>query len=145
MDQHKLGEKIHDIRRRMKLTQTELAKPEFTKSFISQVEKGQSATSLKSLQVIAAKLQPAGQLFSRGVGRAASAFARTLSTLKTAGNLRASGLLTEAIGAYQQALTLCQATDHPTKAYLHMHLGRIHMELKQYRKAVDEFTLCVEE
>lgn len=145
MDQHKLGEKIRDLRRRMKLTQTELAEPEFTKSFISQVEKGQTRPSLKSLQVIAAKLNQPVSYFLEESDALPRPSHELLSVLKTAGNLRASGLLTEAIGAYQQALTLCQATDHPTKAYLHMHLGRIHMELKQYRKAVDEFTLCVEE
>lgn len=145
MDQLRLGEKIRDLRRRMKLTQTELAEPEFTKSFISQVEKGQTRPSLKSLQIIAAKLNQPVSYFLEEPDTVQPPSHELLSAVEAAGNLRASGLLNEAIGAYNHALTLCKATDHPTKAFLHLHLGRIHIQLKQYRRAIDALTLSVHE
>lgn len=145
MDERRLGQKIRDLRRRMKLTQTELAEPEFTKSFISQVEKGQTRPSLKSLQIIAAKLNQPVSYFLEEQDELPRPSHELMSAVEMAGHLRASGLLNEAIHAYQQALALCQATDHPTKGYLHLHLGRIHLQLKQYRKAVDAFTMSVHE
>lgn len=51
-----LGEKIKALRKRKKLTQTELAGSELTKSMLSQIENGKATPSMKTLQYIAEKL-----------------------------------------------------------------------------------------
>lgn len=52
-----LGEKIKALRKEKKLTQTELAGSELTKSMLSQVENGKATPSMKTLQYIAEKLE----------------------------------------------------------------------------------------
>ena len=51
-----LGEKIKALRKKKKLTQTELAGSELTKSMLSQIENGKATPSMKTLQYIAEKL-----------------------------------------------------------------------------------------
>ena len=51
-----LGEKVRYLRKRLNLTQQELAGDDFTKSFISQIEKNEANPSLKSLYIIAERL-----------------------------------------------------------------------------------------
>ncbi|MDA1672748.1 helix-turn-helix transcriptional regulator [Bacillus cereus] len=51
-----LGEKIKSLRKEKKLTQTELAGSELTKSMLSQIENGKATPSMKTLQYIAEKL-----------------------------------------------------------------------------------------
>ncbi|KXY29606.1 DNA-binding protein [Bacillus cereus] len=51
-----LGEKIKTLRKEKKLTQTELAGSELTKSMLSQIENGKATPSMKTLQYIAEKL-----------------------------------------------------------------------------------------
>ena len=51
-----LGEKIKALRKEKKLTQTELAGSEQTKSMLSQIENGKATPSMKTLQYIAEKL-----------------------------------------------------------------------------------------
>ncbi|MGN4611080.1 helix-turn-helix domain-containing protein [Bacillus cereus group sp. MYBK71-2] len=52
-----LGEKIKALRKEKKLTQTELAGAELTKSMLSQIENGKATPSMKTLQYIAEKLE----------------------------------------------------------------------------------------
>jgi len=56
MDLMRLGEEIRRRRKAMGLTQTELAGEDFTKSFVSQIEKGKAAPSLDSLERMARRL-----------------------------------------------------------------------------------------
>ncbi|AJH84403.1 helix-turn-helix transcriptional regulator [Bacillus thuringiensis] len=51
-----LGKKIKALRKEKKLTQTELAGSELTKSMLSQIENGKATPSMKTLQYIAEKL-----------------------------------------------------------------------------------------
>lgn len=56
-----LGEKIRAARRQLKMTQAELAGNDFTKSFVSQVEKGFARPSIRSLKIMARRLnKPVG-------------------------------------------------------------------------------------
>ncbi|WP_139903377.1 helix-turn-helix domain-containing protein [Clostridium thermarum] len=55
MDQS-IGERIKTLRKELKLTQTELAGTEMTKSMLSQIENNQATPSMKSLQYLAKKL-----------------------------------------------------------------------------------------
>ena len=51
-----LVKKIRALRLKMGMTQQDLAGTDFTKSFISQIEKNHARPSLKSLQIIADRL-----------------------------------------------------------------------------------------
>lgn len=51
-----IGERIKTLRKELKLTQTELAGSEMTKSMLSQIENNQATPSMKSLQYLASKL-----------------------------------------------------------------------------------------
>ena len=52
----RLGRLVREARKARGMTQAALAGEEFTASFISQVERGITAPSLKSLRIIAARL-----------------------------------------------------------------------------------------
>ncbi|PFK43880.1 transcriptional regulator [Bacillus cereus] len=52
-----LGEKIKVLRKEKRLTQTELAGSELTKSMLSQIENGKATPSMKTLQYLASKLE----------------------------------------------------------------------------------------
>jgi len=51
-----LGSKIKKLRKELKMTQSQLAEPEMTKSMLSQIENGIAMPSMKNLQYIAKKL-----------------------------------------------------------------------------------------
>lgn len=51
-----IGEKIKLQRKKLGLTQADLAEPEFTRGFISQIENGITIPPIKTLEIIAAKL-----------------------------------------------------------------------------------------
>jgi len=52
----RLGRLVREARKARGMTQADLAGEEFTASFISQVERGLTAPSLKSLRIIASRL-----------------------------------------------------------------------------------------
>lgn len=140
-----LGEKIRDLRRRMKMTQSDLAGTEFTKSFISQVEKGQTSPSLKSLQIIAARLNQPVSYFLDEPDPVTPQSQELLSAIETASHLHTNGLLSDAIDAYRRALGLAAAMDHVTKANVNFRLGHIYLQLRQHHKAIDAFRSAAEE
>lgn len=61
-----IGERIKTLRKELKLTQSELAGSEMTKSMLSQIENNQATPSMKSLQYIAAKLGKPISFFIEG-------------------------------------------------------------------------------
>lgn len=52
-----LGEKIKTLRKEKRLTQTQLAGSELTKSMLSQIENGKATPSMKTLQYLASQLE----------------------------------------------------------------------------------------
>lgn len=52
----RIGNRVRERRKALKLTQSELAGEDFTKAYISQIEKGQVMPSLMALIVIARRL-----------------------------------------------------------------------------------------
>jgi len=144
MELESLGAKIREARKRLKLTQSDLAGSEFTKSFISQVEKGQTRPSLKSLQIIAERLNQPISFFLDEEACAPKEDRELVSLMETANHLHANGLLCEAAESYARTLDRCHPSDHALKAELASRLGRIYLRLEQYRKAVDTLTFAVE-
>src|SRR5690349_17696324 len=51
-----LGERLRQARRERGMSQEQLAKPEFTKSYVSAVERGKARPSLKALSLMARRL-----------------------------------------------------------------------------------------
>src|SRR3954467_12551599 len=51
-----LGERLRKARKERGLSQEKLAKPEFTKSYVSAVERGKARPSLKALSLMAGRL-----------------------------------------------------------------------------------------
>ena len=51
-----VGAKIRATRRALKLTQSQLARPDFSVSYISAIERGQIQPSLRALAILAARL-----------------------------------------------------------------------------------------
>lgn len=139
-----LGAKIRQQRLSLKLTQAELAGPEFTKSFISQIEKGQTRPSLKSLQVIARRLnQPIS--FFLGEEEGGSRSTEIDSILKEAAAKQTNARLRDAIEDYTRALGKCHASHHATKGEIYFRLGHIYFALREYSKAQSHFHLAVDE
>ena len=140
-----VGNRIRELRRRMGMTQAELAGSDFTKSFISQVEKGQTRPSLRSLQIIAERLnQPISYFLSdEEVSPASSSEAERL--LAVARSQLASNQLREAAATFRKALDLCSSSDHAIKGEIRFRLGQIETRLGSHNKARDEFRLAVEE
>src|SRR6476661_1735082 len=51
-----LGQRLRQARRQRGLTQDAIAQPEFTKSYVSAVERGKARPSLKALELMARRL-----------------------------------------------------------------------------------------
>ncbi len=60
---NEIGKKIKELRKGLKLTQSELAEPEMTKSMLSRIENGTANPSMKNLQYLAAKLNKSAAYF----------------------------------------------------------------------------------
>jgi len=149
MDKAKqIGMKIRELRKRMKLTQSELAGTDFTKSFISQVEKGATRPSLKSLEIIAARLgQPVSYFLDEspeGTSLAASD-PTSDSYLETGKQLQLNGQFAEALDCYQKALTKCHPAEYRKKGEIWLYIGHVYFKQEQYAKARDHFALAREQ
>ncbi|OUM98561.1 MAG: hypothetical protein BAA04_03730 [Firmicutes bacterium ZCTH02-B6] len=143
-----LGEKIRALRRQMRMTQADLAGNDFTKSFISQVEKNQTQPSLKSLMIIAQRLnRPVSYFLDDDQPPPASA---PLHQAVAAGQLlERQGEYEQALQLYTQALDECAPTDYRRRGELHrrraralVHLDRLPAALQALEQAADEFRLA---
>lgn len=128
----------------MRLTQSELGGKEFTKSFISQVEKGHTRPSLRSLQIIAARLNQPLSVFL-GENEPAWPESQLLLEVDAAGAYHAQGRLQEAVDYYERALSHAPASDHRTKADIYYRLGHIYHTLEHRSRGIDSLILCVGE
>lgn len=143
-----LGEKIRALRRQMRMTQADLAGNDFTKSFISQVEKNQTQPSLKSLMIIAQRLnRPVSYFLDDDQPPPASA---PLHQAVAAGQLlERQGEYEQALQLYTQALDDCAPNDYRGRGELHrrraralVHLDRLPAALQALEQAADEFRLA---
>lgn len=142
--QESIGEKVRALRLSMKLTQSELAGADFTKSFISQIEKGLTRPSLKSLEIIARRLNQPVSYFLGEVEstRSLGAVTQKLNLAKTSAE---NGQKEAAINHLEDAFSLCASTDHATKGDIRLEMGNIFQSMEQYEKAISQFKLAVEE
>ncbi|HLX41760.1 MAG TPA: tetratricopeptide repeat protein [Ktedonobacteraceae bacterium] len=150
----RVGMNIREVRTNLDLTQSQLASPEFSISYISAIERGKIRPSLKALSILARRLDvpltfllegsPAGAAEARAVGYSpadAGPDQRIDVDL-----LQASVLVQQ--GAYKQAeqlLTPIQperiTTDQVYKLYLLR--GEVHVGLHEYQEAVVDLRQAV--
>lgn len=122
-----LGEKIRHLRKRLKMTQEELAGGDFTKSFISQIEKNEANPSLRSLRIIAARLGKPVSYFleDRDTEEGGEGQGKVDQYLAVAERLLASGRLDDASAALESALEDCPETDFRRRGVIHRFLATI--------------------
>lgn len=139
-----LGAKIRNLRLRMNLTQAQLAGKEFTKSFISQIEKGQTRPSLKTLEILARRLnQPISYFLDDTIIRPKPTRAESLK--ESAAAAAARGDVAMAIQSYFSALEACEPTDFALKGSIWQQLGNLHFRINQMEKAENYLSLACEE
>lgn len=140
-----LGQKIRVLRRQMGMTQADLAGNDFTKSFISQIEKNQARPSLKSLRVFAQRLNRPVSYFlddEPGVSETPSEAKRALSTGDL---LERQGKYEEALGVYDKAISQCAQTDYAHRGQAYRQRARALQELNQLHNAIQSLLLAAEE
>ncbi|MBO8142387.1 MAG: tetratricopeptide repeat protein [Firmicutes bacterium] len=138
-----LGEKIRSLRRQMRMTQAELAGVDFTKSFISQIEKNQARPSLRSLQILAHRLnRPVSYFLEDEPTIPPAALHQALSTGQL---LETQGKYEPALQVYDQALSECGATDFRGRGELQRRRARVLVHLDQLPNAVQALQLAAEE
>ncbi len=139
-----MGEKIRSLRKRLQMTQSELAGNDFTKSFISQIEKGQTRPSLRSLQIIAQRLGRPVSYFLSDEAEATSTRPPNLDhQLSLARNHLSNNRTQESLNAFRKALPYCMPNDYATIGEIHATLGRIEFKHGNYPSASEEFEAAV--
>lgn len=146
MTQVGVGQRIRELRRRLKLTQAQLAGDDFTKSFISQVEKGLTNPSLKSLEIIARRLGVSTAYLLGGESSDAP-FAGSeeyLTHFDHAHALASKGRYQEAIAQFDQALAKCPATNHAALGFIYMSKVLVMERLGSQEAALENLNVAIE-
>lgn len=128
-----VGIKIRDLRKKLGMTQEQLAGEELTKSYVSQVELGRIHPSHKALQVMAARLgKPMGYFMDNGDDL------RTIEVLlKAAQALWTSGRLDDGMLGLQEALNLAERTGREDLlAHIRSTMGRLEMMQGNFPEAI---------
>ena len=140
-----LGEKMRALRRQMGMTQADLAGEEFTKSFISQIEKNQARPSLKSLRIFAQRLNRPVSYFLDDGADVAPTPSEAQRMLSTGELLERQGKFEEALQTYEKALAECAPTDYATRGQVYRRRAHALVELDQLPAAVQALELAAEE
>lgn len=141
-----VGEKIRALRKKLKMTQQELAGNEFTKSFISQIEKNHARPSLRSLQIIADRLgKPVSYFLQENFTDAPATPDKLEHLILLAARLEQEDKFDDAINYYEEALTLLDKTNYQQRGQLYFYLGRAHHRLGQMHRSAQMFELAVVE
>jgi len=117
-----IGERVRQMRTELKMSQRDLAGPDFTAAFISQIERGIISPSLRSLRVIAARLdKPVSFFLEEDEGKKEQEF----DLLLYSGRVYLARSQPEEAGeAFEQALQAAQdLNDERRRADAHKGLG----------------------
>lgn len=141
-----LGEKIRAARRELRMTQAELAGTDFTKSFISQVEKGFARPSIKSLQIIAARLnKPIGYfLDDTQIAPPAPTPAKEEHMFQSARALSRDGHHQDALALYEELLESVAKTEHDLRARAYAEMAQTLWALDRKLEAVRALEQAIE-
>ena len=127
-----VGQKIRARRLKMGMTQQDLAGDTFTKSFISQLEKSHARPSLRSLQIIAARLgKPVGYFLGEEYAHHPADPDKVDHLTLLASRIEQEGKLSDAVNYYKEALSLTDKDDYQRRGRLCFQLGKAYRELGQ--------------
>lgn len=140
-----LGQKIRVLRRQMGMTQADLAGDDFTKSFISQIEKNQARPSLKSLRVFAQRLNRPLSYFLDDEPGVSETPPEVVRSLTTGDLLERQGKYEEALNVYDTAIKQCGQADYAHRGQAYRQRARALQELNQLKAAVQSLKLASEE
>lgn len=140
-----LGQKIRGLRRQMGMTQADLAGDDFTKSFISQIEKDQARPSLKSLRIFAQRLNRPVSYFLDDEPGESTVPVEAMRSLSTGDLLERQGKYEEALRLYEKALKQCPPTDYGCRGQAYQQRARVLNALDQPQAALQALTLASEE
>lgn len=136
-----VGDKIRDLRKKMGLTQEQLAGPELTKSYVSQVELGRIRPSRNALTVMAQRLgKPLGYFLDNDDDL------RTVDVLlKAARALWASHRLDEAMIGLEEGQHLAERMGRDDiLATIAVEMGRLEMTRHRIPEAIDHLTQALD-
>ncbi|MCK9222391.1 MAG: tetratricopeptide repeat protein [Limnochordia bacterium] len=147
MTQVTLGEKIRRMRKRLNLTQQELAGDDFTKSFISQLEKNEANPSLKSLQIIAQRLNKPISFFLEDeiAPPIREADYEVEKTLAVARGCEKKERWDQAIGLYEKALEDLSVDHFYSRGKVYLGIARCLIGQKDINGALDPAQKAIEE
>jgi tetratricopeptide (TPR) repeat protein len=150
----RVGSNIRAVRTTLSLTQSQLATPEFSISYISAIERGKIRPSLKALSILAKRLDvPLTYLLEGSPGGAAEARAVGYSPADSGPDQRIDVELLQAFVLQQQqlytrasdVLAPIQAERITTDQAYHLFLlrGQVHLGLGDYQEAVVDLRAAV--
>ncbi len=150
----RVGDNVREVRTELGMTQSQLAAPEFSISYISAIERGKIRPSLKALSILARRLDvPLTFLVEGSPKGAAEARAIGYSPADSGGDPRIDvDLLHAHVQIQQGALSLAQKLlepiqpDHVTtdQAYrLYVLRGQVHLGMGEYQEAVVDLRSAV--
>lgn len=135
-----VGEKIRDLRRKLGLTQEQLARPELTKSYVSQVELGRIRPSQKALEIMALRLgKPLGYFLDN------EEELRTIEVLRKAAHaLELSGRYEESLTGLKEALHLAERVGRDDLyASIEVRIGRLKATTGDPQAAISHLTTAL--
>lgn len=133
----RVGQKVRALRKEMGMTQQDLAGDEFTKSFISQIEKNHARPSLRSLQIIADRLgKPISYFLDENYSPSSLDPDKVDHLTLLACHLEQEGKTADAINYYKEALSLADKADSPRRGQLYFYLGKAYRHLGQISNAM---------
>lgn len=139
----RVGQKIRALRKKMGMTQQDLAGDEFTKSFISQIEKNHARPSLRSLQIIADRLgKPISYFLDENYSAPSYDPDKIDHLILLAHHLEQEDKISDAINYYKEALSITDKTDYRRRGQLYFDLGKAYRHLGQTPNAVQMLELA---
>lgn len=142
----KLGDKIRLLRKELKMTQTELAGNEMTKSMLSQIENNSAMPSMKNLQYLAARLGKPVSYFLEGDTEQKNQFYEEIQEkLRKASDKEAEGRVQEAL-AILNDIEKNYRMDKNSKHYADFlsKYGECLMDINEVREGKEKLQLAVE-
>lgn len=127
------------------MTQADLAGDDFTKSFISQIEKNQARPSLRSLQIFAQRLNRPVSFFLDEGSDTPQTSSEALRALSTGDLLEREGRYEEALQLYDSAVKQCGSSDYRCRGQVYRQRARALLKLDQLQAALQALTLSSEE
>jgi transcriptional regulator with XRE-family HTH domain len=135
-----IGAKIRDLRKKLGLTQEQLAGSELTKSYVSQVELGRIHPSEKALRIMARRLgKPLGYFLETNDDL------RTIDVLLQAAHaLWSTGRMEESVNGLTEALHLAERTGRDDmRAQVHTIMGQLALVRGQSEEAADHLNTAM--